>query len=98
MTLVGLFLIKRNIRGIIIHFITDIQGTEPDILTPVKQKPLLIIDLDSNIIERMPAPDEGWTHEKLEEQAAKLNDVTSVVQRHTLAVNGLAEQRSRILF
>lgn len=49
-----------------IKFITDIcQEKEPDILTPVKDKTLLVVSLEGQLLGRYEAPEGGWTHEKL---------------------------------
>ncbi|MGF1884062.1 hypothetical protein [Vibrio splendidus] len=46
-------------------FITDLQGDEPDILTPHKHKPLMIISLEGQSLRTYDAPSTGWTHDTL---------------------------------
>jgi 5'-deoxynucleotidase len=49
-----------------IKFITDIQHkSEPDILTPNKHHPLLIISLEGQLLKTFQPPKQGWTHEIL---------------------------------
>jgi hypothetical protein len=49
-----------------LNFITDIcHNNEPDILAPVKHKPLLIVSIDGQLLGRYEAPKEGWTHKLL---------------------------------
>ncbi len=48
-----------------LKFITDIQGDEPDILTPVKNHDLVVTDLDDNKLFTVPVPEGGWTDELL---------------------------------
>lgn len=44
-------------------FVTDIQTThEPDILATVKDKPLLLLTIDGQLLARYEAPQGGWTH------------------------------------
>lgn len=55
-----------------ITFITDERIGEPDILTPVNREALRVTQLDGQLIETIPAPIKGWTHEALESAAEQL--------------------------
>lgn len=48
-----------------IKFITDVQGDEPDILTPVQFETLVITDLQKKELFTVPAPQDGWTDSEL---------------------------------
>ena len=54
-----------------IKFITDIQGNEPDILTPHKHKRLLIMSMEGQYLNSYEPPKTGWTHDTL----SKLTEV-----------------------
>ncbi|OEF63577.1 hypothetical protein OAA_13915 [Vibrio cyclitrophicus 1F175] len=63
-----------------IKFITDIKHPdEPDILTPYKRKPLLIISLEGQLLQRFEPPLDGWTHDALcavnESCSSSINDL-----------------------
>lgn len=53
-----------------IKFITDIQGNEPDILTPHKHERLLIMSIEGQYLNSYEPPKTGWTHEALTKLAA----------------------------
>lgn len=59
-----------------ITFITDVLERETDILDQVKNEYLLVLGLDGSLLESIPAPDKGWTHVALEEQAQLLRPKT----------------------
>lgn len=48
-----------------IVIVTDQQGLEPDILTPVKFEPLVVRTLEGREVCRRNAPFGGWSHKKL---------------------------------
>jgi hypothetical protein len=48
-----------------LKFITDVQGDEPDILTPIKDNSLVVTDLEKNKLFVEPAPHGGWTDKLL---------------------------------
>ena len=48
-----------------IKFITDIQGNEPDILTPHKHKHLLIMSIEGQYLNSYEPSEAGWTHDSL---------------------------------
>jgi len=54
-----------------ITFITDNQPGEPDILAPLRHEALLIADLSGNVIDWVPPPRGGWTHELLVQAAER---------------------------
>ncbi|MFH8136395.1 hypothetical protein ABU178_19820 [Pantoea osteomyelitidis] len=49
------------------YYITDIWKDEPDILTPLRNKRLVIKNLEGQVIYSRDAPEDGWTHELLTE-------------------------------
>jgi hypothetical protein len=59
-----------------IQFITDTQPGEPDVLSKLQFKELRIQDLEGHTILNHPAPEEGWTHERLTLMAEKLSEET----------------------
>ncbi|MEZ9698822.1 hypothetical protein AB4455_12045 [Vibrio sp. 10N.261.46.E12] len=59
-----------NLEGHTIKFITDRQGSEPDILTPNQHKKLMIISDEGQSLRTYNAPSSGWTHDTL----VKLSD------------------------
>lgn len=67
-----------KVRGFIkmICMVTDVWEGEPDILRPVKREPLKVYCLGGSLIETIPAPAGGWTHERLECQAKELTPKT----------------------
>lgn len=51
-----------------LKFITDIRNPkEPDILPDVKNGRLLIVSLDHQLLGSYEPPQEGWSHDKLNE-------------------------------
>ena len=59
-----------------IKFIKDIRGSEPDILTPVKDEVLRVVDLDGRLICKVDCPLLGWTEERLWQESEKLQSLT----------------------
>ena len=49
-----------------VKIITDVQGEEPDILSPIKHEELVILVSWVDERVRQPAPESGWTHELLQ--------------------------------
>ena len=60
-----------------IQFITDVRGSEPDILTSLSFFSLSIIDLDGAAIQAFDAPCGGWTHSRLVSIACALESKTA---------------------
>ncbi|MBE8574117.1 hypothetical protein [Vibrio sp. OPT18] len=46
-------------------FVTDRTKNKPDILTPVKNRPLFLLSLEGQFLARYEAPNGGWTHQAL---------------------------------
>ncbi|ELY3740488.1 hypothetical protein ACQUXI_004134 [Cronobacter turicensis] len=46
-------------------YITDLKAGEPDILTPLKHYPLVILTLDGATLHMQAAPVQGWSHDAL---------------------------------
>jgi len=59
-----------------ICFITDVWEGEPDILQAVQGEPLQVYGLDGGLIDTIPAPVGGWTHDGLTNQAERLTPKT----------------------
>ncbi len=64
-----------NKDDVVLTFITDIQGAEPDILSSVYREDLYIKSLSDEVIEIIPAPKIGWTHKSLEASAVNINEL-----------------------
>ena len=60
-----------------IHFRTEPQPGEPDILAPLKDATLVITDTDHSPIYFSTPPDDGWTHELLVAKAESLTRLTA---------------------
>ena len=60
-----------------IHFWTDRRPGEPDILGPLKDATLAITTIEGDSLYMSTAPDEGWTHQRLEEKARGLSTLTA---------------------
>ena len=58
-----------------VYFITEVQGDEPDILSLVYREDLCIHGLDGKIITTILAPGIGWTHQSLEAQNPKIEEL-----------------------
>ena len=52
-----------------ITFITDVRPGEPDILSDLADKELIITDIDSVEVTRISPPPSGGTHELLEQHS-----------------------------
>lgn len=51
-----------------------INEKELDLLVGNEHEPFILTDLDNNIISQIKSPENGWTHELLEEQEMTLSD------------------------
>ncbi len=60
-----------------IHFWTEPQPGEPNILTPLKDATLVITTIDRSPIYFSTPPDGGWTHELLVAKAESLSILTA---------------------
>lgn len=54
-----------------VSVVTDIQGDETDILTPIKHVPLVICIHNVEEYKRVVLPESGWTHETIKESVDK---------------------------
>lgn len=54
-----------------IYLITDAEQGEPDFLTQCKLLDLEITDLSGAPLVTVPSPVDGWTHERLKEEAER---------------------------
>ena len=54
-----------------LKFITNIENGEPDILSSVAEKSLMILSLDGQLLARYEPPLDGWTHDRLTQLASK---------------------------
>ena len=60
-----------------ITFVTDVvRAGELDILSSIKMQTLSITDLSGVVIDTIPAPKRGWTHQLLEQVAAEYAEQT----------------------
>lgn len=56
-----------------IHLVTDVGCAEPDILMPGRGQPLLIKNLEGDLLQTIPAPELGWSHRQLMDETSKLS-------------------------
>ena len=59
-----------------ICFVTDRRPGERDILPGIAHEPLFLTSLDGSLIATTQPPADGWTHDRLEEEAQRLADAT----------------------
>ena len=60
-----------------IYFISEVLDGETDILRNFKNETLEFYSLEGDLIKKIEAPRGGWSHERLNDVAAKNREATS---------------------